>query len=379
MADGVIRYKAGFTAVQNTVARNDKLPLRAKGLFLVIQAHITIPDRVYKKSDFFNMACEGEKAFESAWNDLKEAGYLKTHIYTKNGKFVSEYELLDEAKPGPHTFYYDKFGKVSRTNLDLKDQRAVLAEKQRENRRVEPEAATPTEENDRTPEKGGTVRYPHNCTYGNGTYADGTYGNGIYANGGNNNNTTITFPVDNESNTDNKTNNKNSENNILKNPLLLQTETVTTEAESVKPDMFEEEEEEKIKKQISYDRLIRKHCDSENKKLLTFIVRQMTEMIHEPGSMVKISTNHSEPKTKVIERLKSITYDDIENLLYMLPDKKENYIKNPIGYMRNCLFNIVDRRGAICYTNQIKHKGNNQGLIHQEYDFDELEKTLFGG
>ena len=372
MADGVIRYKAGFTAVQNTVARNDNLPLRAKGLFLVIQAHITIPDRVFKKSDFFNMVCEGEKAFESAWNDLKEAGYLKTHIYTKNGKFVNEYELLDEAKPGPHTFYYDKSGKVSRTNLDLKDQRAALAEKQRENRKKEEVQTEQSEENDRTPEKGGTDRYPQNGTYGNGrygngTYADGTYGNGIYANGtyanGGNNNNTITKT---DSNTDDKTDCKTG-NNI---PAPEQISLNKLSDDDARAESLYQSTEERLKKNIGYDKLLYEH--SANKELLAYILRVMCEMLTEQGPSICISKHHYEDVGLVRKIIGSLDYDDIESMLTQLPAKGEDVIKSPRGFMRTCLLNAKDRKGAVCYTQQIKDRKPGA----REYDFDALRRCI---
>ena len=138
-----------------------------------------------------------------------------------------------------------------------------------------------------------------------------------------------------------------------------------------------EDEEEKVKKQINYNRLVRTHQG--NKSLLAFILHQMVKMVCETNSKVEISSGHYEPKSRVLERIKAITYNDIENLLLMLPDKDENNIKNPVAYMRKCLFNIVERREAVCFTRQIKHPGNNGGLIHQEYDFEELERIACGG
>lgn len=152
-------------------------------------------------------------------------------------------------------------------------------------------------------------------------------------------------------------------------PLLQPVESATEKTE--------EDEEEKVKKQINYDRLIRTHQG--NKPLLAFILHQMVKMVCETNSMVEISSGHYEPKLRVLERIKAITYNDIENLLLMLPDKDENNIKNPVAYMRKCLFNIVERREAVCFTRQIKHPGNNGGLIHQEYDFEELERIACGG
>ena len=147
-------------------------------------------------------------------------------------------------------------------------------------------------------------------------------------------------------------------------PLLQKEETKKEKAD----------EEEEIKNQINYDRLLYKH--PANKKLLAFILSQIIDMISETNPTVEISSGHFEPKSKVMERLNGITYDDIESLLLLLPDKGEDKIKNPVGYMRKCLFNLVERRGAVCFTQQIKHKGGNNGLIHCEYDFDELNASL---
>ncbi len=122
------------------------------------------------------------------------------------------------------------------------------------------------------------------------------------------------------------------------------------------------EEEEKIKKQIGYDTLRRRHQG--NLDLLAYLLQQMTEMMLEAGDKVEISMNRYEDAAFVKDRLRQITYDDVEGLLQLLPDKGECNIKNPQGYMRRCLINLVERRGAICTTEQIK--GNKTGT---EYNF----------
>lgn len=123
MGDGVFRRKSGFTAVDNNIARDKKISLKAKGLFLLIQSYITIPESTWLKSDFQRMAVEGDKAFESAWRELKEFGYLKSHIMPngkKGSQFATEFELLDEPVVGAHTFYYNSKGEVTNTNLTKK-------------------------------------------------------------------------------------------------------------------------------------------------------------------------------------------------------------------------------------------------------------------
>lgn len=117
MADGTFRRKAGFTVVQNDITRDKTISLKAKGLYLLIQSYITMPEKSWKKIDFINMSVDGKKGFESAWVELKEKGYLKVHFVEPGKPNGFEYELLDSPQLGPHTFYYNKKGEVTRTNL----------------------------------------------------------------------------------------------------------------------------------------------------------------------------------------------------------------------------------------------------------------------
>ena len=117
MAEGFFRSKKGFTVVQNEITRDNTISLKAKGLYLVIQAYITMPDKKWTKEDFLNLAKEGRKVFDTAWQELKDNGYLKVHFMPDNGKWRAEYELLDEPDPGPHTLYYNSNGEVSSDNI----------------------------------------------------------------------------------------------------------------------------------------------------------------------------------------------------------------------------------------------------------------------
>ena len=67
MAEGFFRSKKGFTVVQNEITRDVKISLKAKGLYLVIQAYISMPDKKWTKEDFRNLTKEGKKAFDSAF------------------------------------------------------------------------------------------------------------------------------------------------------------------------------------------------------------------------------------------------------------------------------------------------------------------------
>lgn len=84
----------------------------------MIQSNITMPDKKWLKSEFLNMVPEGKAAFDSAWNELKNNGYLHVHTYSNGKSFTYEYELLNEPVDGPHTFYYNSKGELSSTNLD---------------------------------------------------------------------------------------------------------------------------------------------------------------------------------------------------------------------------------------------------------------------
>ena len=115
LADGFFKCKQGFTVVQNIISRDRNISMKAKGLYLIIQSYITMPDKRWLKSDFMRMVPEGQKAFDSAWNELKDRGYLKIHIHMNGNKFEREYELLDEPQYGPHTFYYNSSGEITKS------------------------------------------------------------------------------------------------------------------------------------------------------------------------------------------------------------------------------------------------------------------------
>ena len=92
------RKKVYFTQVSNTALRDNTLSLKAKGLYALIQSYITIEDFTLYKNYLKQQCCEGEKAFENTWKELKEKGYLIQYRLqdTENKQFYYEYELLDE-------------------------------------------------------------------------------------------------------------------------------------------------------------------------------------------------------------------------------------------------------------------------------------------
>lgn len=90
--------KARFAQISNTALHDENLSLKAKGLYSVIQSMITMPGADLLLWKIKAKCKEGSKAFDSAWRELKETGYLKQYRMPggAKGAFLYEYELLDE-------------------------------------------------------------------------------------------------------------------------------------------------------------------------------------------------------------------------------------------------------------------------------------------
>ena len=193
MAEGFFRSKKGFTVVQNEITRDTHISLKAKGLYLVIQAYISMPDKKWTKEDFRNLTKEGKKAFDSAWKELKDFGYLKVHFMPDNGKWKTEYELLDEPDLGPHTLYHNSEGEVSSDNLtraEKKRQTQLITDEHSSFQSDSSDEDTEIGDSDRYPlfgTNGNSDRYPPFGSNGNGNNANGNNAYGSNANGGNNN------------------------------------------------------------------------------------------------------------------------------------------------------------------------------------------------
>lgn len=99
--DGFFRNKVPFVPISQVVAKDKELSLKAKGLYLLIQSYITIPNFKLYKSYLMSVCVEGQCSFDSAWNELKNKGYLKIFKIAKADTkgFYYEYELLDAAEP----------------------------------------------------------------------------------------------------------------------------------------------------------------------------------------------------------------------------------------------------------------------------------------
>ena len=103
IGNGRIRVKKIKFSMVSNEPLDSEMSLAAKGLYSLIQRYITIDkckdgtDFVLYKSMLEKKCKEGQRAFNSAWKELKEFGYLKMYkIQTSNG-FYYEYELLENS------------------------------------------------------------------------------------------------------------------------------------------------------------------------------------------------------------------------------------------------------------------------------------------
>lgn len=113
--DGFFRNKVPFVPISQVVAKDKEISLKAKGLYLLIQSYITIPNFKLYKSYLMSVCVEGQCSFDSAWNELKEKGYLKIYKIAKSDSkgFYYEYELLDAAEPDtPALIFIRKDGTI---------------------------------------------------------------------------------------------------------------------------------------------------------------------------------------------------------------------------------------------------------------------------
>ncbi|MGL5569091.1 MAG: hypothetical protein ACRDB9_07610 [Cetobacterium sp.] len=146
-----------FTQVSNSAIDDERLSLKAQGLYVKIQRYITIPGFVLYKSTLIKKCSDGETSFRSAWKELKDAGYLKQYKFKDEdtGKWKYEYDLLDEA------------------NLDIPSE--TIQNTQSENPHVEnPHVENPHVENPHV--ENPQVENPpvYNNTYLNNTYLNNT-------------------------------------------------------------------------------------------------------------------------------------------------------------------------------------------------------------
>ena len=96
MESGLFKKKRkNYAQVSNTALLDKNLSLKAKGLYSLIESLLSIPNFTLYKDYLINCSTDGKSAFDSAWKELKSAGYLVQEKVQTHKGFVYEYELLD--------------------------------------------------------------------------------------------------------------------------------------------------------------------------------------------------------------------------------------------------------------------------------------------
>lgn len=92
------RKNVPFTMISNNIAEDNSISMSAKGLYLVISDFISKPGFTLYKTVLQQQYCvEGEKAFNRAWKELIDKGYLLVEKSKgKDGRYIYNYELSDE-------------------------------------------------------------------------------------------------------------------------------------------------------------------------------------------------------------------------------------------------------------------------------------------
>lgn len=91
----IYKKTAPFTMTSNYMITDSNLSTKAKGLYVMIAYYTNIPNFELYRTNLEKMIPEGEKAFRSMWNELKEKGYLVVHKKNSPTGFIYEYELFD--------------------------------------------------------------------------------------------------------------------------------------------------------------------------------------------------------------------------------------------------------------------------------------------
>lgn len=90
------KKKVNFSMISNEIIRDDTVSLKSKGLYALIQSYITMDDFTLYKGFLMSKCPEGRRSFDSAWNQLKQSGYLiQYRMKDEKNHFYYEYELLD--------------------------------------------------------------------------------------------------------------------------------------------------------------------------------------------------------------------------------------------------------------------------------------------
>lgn len=373
MADGFFRSKKGFTVVQNEITRDRDISLKAKGLYLVIQANITMPDKKWRKEDFQGMTCEGKKAFDGAWNELKEAGYLRVHMYSKGITWTVEYELLDEPEKGAHTFYYNSKGELTKTNVERAvtraEKKSMEEASDEEILNDETEMAEEIPEND--PAKEENLRIPPFGSNGNGNNGNGSNGNGYNGNGNNGDG------IDGNGGNINKYSNINPLDKKLDINPSIQSYPLSLEQEKQRQNKMDGLMEDStsymqlIKENIAYEELMQ-WFDAEVRQRYDELYQLICDIVCVPRTAIRVN-GEDYPYQLVKAQFLKLRKEHVE---YVAESMKTNMgeVKNIRAYLITALYNAPST-----YSNHVaqEYRTKNQEEYVSDYDLENKKEISY--
>lgn len=159
------RKTTSFSMVSNPIIDDKNITPAAGWLYVLIQRWVTFnaEDFVCSKSFIASKYQAGYRMFNRAWDELKDAGYLKMYSHPTEGW---EFDLLDAAEPNtPHTYYLDVNGEIKSTNVDRAAKKAAKTAQ--------------GQQNDHYPQNDSNGdHYPQNDSNGNDSNGNDSNGNG---------------------------------------------------------------------------------------------------------------------------------------------------------------------------------------------------------
>lgn len=305
--NGTFRKKKGFTMASNSVIRNQNISLKAKGLYTLIQSYITCESLEVTKAFLVKQCMEGDKAFDTAWNELKKSGYLKMHLYpAEKGQFRYEYELLDEADfaGGVYLYRYDREGRVTSTNMSSISN--AQESKETQDKKSDDISENSGRSDDHTPHFGSSGKADdHHPRFG-GSGRDDDHTPHFRCGG------------------------KGGGNIILNNNTKYNHLSINQEYEKA---------EIVFKKQINYDGW--KDEENVDKELLNLIVKTAVELMTMPDEYSWRINQIQRSAPQIRKQIERLNHEHISYIMQCIQTSKVS-IKNVPGFIRTSLYNAPD-------------------------------------
>lgn len=337
---GTFRKKTNFAAVSNSALKDPKLSLKAKGLYSVIQSYITMPGIELKKSKLRALCQEGEKAFDTIWKELKDAGYLKIYRSPtgEDDQFKYEYELLDVADLSrPALLTLNKCGEVVPPKNPAGVQISHTPQKGGYAKRDLPTEPNPEQPTGNHPENMEDLAYPQNGGYANFVPAENQDPHpplfAPYAGG----TPCDAHPVPDGGNISKTKDDKTKDYKTYK--------SVSQSTESTMTDGQIDEIRENLKEQIDYDFF--KESYPSDLAGVDALIDSMTEMLITPGTKINGMVQSSKALKVYIDKVDSTM---IQDFMEHMRGKSMRKVKNISAYWRSALINFLRDQGFIMLT-----------------------------